>query len=164
MTERVEFWPSRIFLGVSIFVWTVLAGLTFWAVTNIGWLGDVGRWAAASLLAGALAGLGAVHVWGSQLAGPTLVADRAGLIFRDGRVVWGPIPWSQIRRLELDEARRAVGVWVEGVVQVRSVIGLRWVVEDRNEAPEVLWIASHVLDNRGADAYAALTRLREAER
>ncbi|MEO1494111.1 MAG: hypothetical protein AAFV19_18315 [Pseudomonadota bacterium] len=163
---KVEFWPSRLIIGVTIFVWAVFTGGLIWflAIWDLGpetWVVVLKATVSALMLALAIA-----HIRGSYFSGPSLVADRAGVIYRDASKVYGPIPWGAVSSLELDppQPSRMVYLHLRAPVRRRSIIGLSWLVGDEEISVDALSIPTYAVDNQPEAAYAALVALFEAPR
>lgn len=158
---RVEYWPARAYVVISIGVWAVTTALIGWGMFSLDGLGQPLGTILAVVVTGVFAALAVARIRG-MLAGPSLIADADGLIWRDGVRIWGPVPWGQVERIVLGEARGNLALTVAGPVRCRSLIGLRWLTDDKMREPGMLWIPSHSLDSRGAEAYERLTALHEA--
>lgn len=161
---RVEFWPSRLIIGVTVFVWALFTGGLIWglAVLDLG----SGTWVLVvkAILSALMLALATAHIRGSYFSGPSLVADRDGLIYRDASKVYGPVPWDLVTALELDppQASRMVHLQLNGPVRRRSIVGLSWLVGDEQIRTDRISIPTYAVDNQPEAAYAALVALFEA--
>ena len=164
--RKVEFWPSRLIIGVTITVWALFIALVVWLVYDLTFGGPAVA-LALKVTIGALAlGLAVVHIRGAYFSGPALVADEIGLIYRDASKVYGPIPWADIQAIELDppQASQMIHLHLSAPVRRRSLIGIAWLVGDDRIKAEALSIPAYSVDNRPDAAYAALVALFEAAR
>lgn len=162
--NKVEFWPSRLIIGVTLFVWFGFVSLVIWMVHDLTFGGPTVALTIKITLSALALGLAIIHIRGAYFSGPALVADVEGVIFRDASKVYGPIPWTAIQAIELDppQASQMIHLHLKAPVRRRSLIGITWLVGDDRVKPEALSIPAYTVDNRPDAAYAALVALFEA--